>query len=240
MSRLGQLESVIRSGYGVVSSRRRPFVPHLTDRRRWVRRRSSAAWPELTEQAGSSQAIFDSVDYDALRGYRNMRRGISVASLLAAAFVLAIASPTAASSVSSFTAVPAASTLDVTGPLAWTDQTLAGFAYQVQYEDAVSATSDLIVSPTYAVVDGALPMGLSLDGSTGAITGTPSAAGPWAFTLSATRGNQSITADFSGRVIVSGSLASTGGGLWIVGGVMLALSGLGVLFLRLRAPVRLV
>lgn len=43
-------------------------------------------------------------------------------------------------------------------------------------------------TPTVAVTDGALPDGLSLNGSTGAITGTPTAQGLFPFTLTATNG----------------------------------------------------
>jgi hypothetical protein len=39
---------------------------------------------------------------------------------------------------------------------------------------------------TYAVTDGALPAGLTLDPSTGAITGTPSVSGAYSFTITAT------------------------------------------------------
>jgi len=42
---------------------------------------------------------------------------------------------------------------------------------------------------TYAVTGGALPAGLNLNPATGAITGTPSAAGAYSFTLTATDGN---------------------------------------------------
>ena len=67
---------------------------------------------------------------------------------------------------------------------------------------------------TYAVTGGALPAGLNLTAATGAITGTPSAAGPYSFTLTATDGNGFTGAQgFAGLVgagapIVSSSSAT--------------------------------
>ena len=67
---------------------------------------------------------------------------------------------------------------------------------------------------TYAVTSGALPAGLNLTAATGAITGTPSAAGAYSFTLTATDGNNFTGAQgFAGSVgagapIVSSSSAT--------------------------------
>ena len=62
---------------------------------------------------------------------------------------------------------------------------------------------------TFAVSAGSLPTGLSLNGSTGAITGTPTAAGAYNFTLRATDAN-SITATraYSGTIVSSLSITT--------------------------------
>ncbi len=52
------------------------------------------------------------------------------------------------------------------------------------YSQTISATGTASIS--FAVVSGALPTGLSLNGSTGAVTGTPTAAGAFGFTVRAT------------------------------------------------------
>jgi hypothetical protein len=53
---------------------------------------------------------------------------------------------------------------------------------------------------TYAVASGALPTGLSLNTSTGAITGTPSASGTFTFTISLSNQDYDATYYTSGRV----------------------------------------
>jgi large repetitive protein len=62
-----------------------------------------------------------------------------------------------------------------------------GTAYN-QTETATGGTAPY----TYAIVAGALPAGLSLNTSTGTITGTPSASGPFNFTIRATDANGNI------------------------------------------------
>jgi uncharacterized protein YhjY with autotransporter beta-barrel domain len=56
---------------------------------------------------------------------------------------------------------------------------------------------------TFSVTSGALPAGLNLDAATGAITGTPSAAGAYSFTLTATDVN-----GFTGAQAVSGNVGA--------------------------------
>lgn len=60
---------------------------------------------------------------------------------------------------------------------------------------------------TWAVTEGALPVGLSLNVTTGVISGTPTAPGAYSFTLTATNGAGSDTQAFSGTV----SAAPSGG-----------------------------
>jgi hypothetical protein len=84
-------------------------------------------------------------------------------------------------------------------PPAFTDADLATPSAGVAYEDAVAATG--VPTPTYSVTAGALPAGLSLDPSTGVVSGTPTTAGPYSFTISASNGaGPDATAAFSGTV----------------------------------------
>jgi len=83
-------------------------------------------------------------------------------------------------------------------PPVWVDQTLAAFLQGRAYSDAVAATQ----SPTYSVSVGSLPTGISLNTSTGAVTGTPSGSGAFSFTLRASNASGAITADFSGNIVL--------------------------------------
>lgn len=103
------------------------------------------------------------------------------------------------------------------GPLApvWvTSGTLAqatpGTAYSVQ----LSATDDSGVAPTYTLVSGSLPSGLSVS-SSGLISGTPSNSGTFTFTVRATDENGRFT-DSSTLTIVSVVPETTtpGGRVW--------------------------
>lgn len=67
----------------------------------------------------------------------------------------------------------------------WIDETLADPVAGVPYSDAVRAEYPG-ASVGFAVTGGALPDGLALDPATGAITGVPTTAGPYSFTLTAT------------------------------------------------------
>jgi len=64
--------------------------------------------------------------------------------------------------------------------------TLAGGTLGAAYSDGIAPASGGTAPYAYAVTAGALPGGLSLNGSTGAITGTPSALGTFNFSVTAT------------------------------------------------------
>ena len=76
--------------------------------------------------------------------------------------------------------------------LNWSDQLLASsLAVQNQsYTDGVAVDSGPDV--TYSVNSGSLPTGLSLNSSTGAITGTPTVAGEFNFVIRATNGSNEV------------------------------------------------
>jgi YVTN family beta-propeller protein len=97
---------------------------------------------------------------------------------------------------------------------------------------------------TFAVTAGSLPAGLTLDPSTGAISGTPTASGSSAFTVTATNADgsdpQSYTLAIDPAAIVTPTPTPTGGGAvvlaysgsnipWglVVGGILLLLAGVG-------------
>ncbi|MCC6435789.1 MAG: putative Ig domain-containing protein [Acidimicrobiales bacterium] len=83
---------------------------------------------------------------------------------------------------------------------AWTDQTIAAIEVGEAYSDGVAASGS--PAATYTVSAGTLPAGLSLDANTGAITGTPTTAGAYAFTIEANNGVGSpVTRAFSGTVV---------------------------------------
>jgi hypothetical protein len=81
-------------------------------------------------------------------------------------------------------------------PPSWTDNTLGGFQATIAYSDGVSATN----SPTYSVSSGSLPSGISLNTGNGAVTGTPTTAGSYSFTLRASNSDGVIDQSFSGSV----------------------------------------
>jgi len=89
-------------------------------------------------------------------------------------------------------------------PPTWSDETIFGFAFKnVAYSDGVSASN----SPTYSVFSGSLPPGISLNSSTGAITGTPTTLGTYNFVIRATNASGFVSASLSIQVILPFSIA---------------------------------
>jgi LPXTG-motif cell wall-anchored protein len=94
--------------------------------------------------------------------------------------------------------------LTIVAPPTFTDEAIGALVAGTAFSDGVEAGG----SPTlvYEVTAGALPVGLVLDPATGAITGTPTTPGPYAFTVTATN-------DWGTDVaVLSGVIGSTGVG----------------------------
>jgi LPXTG-motif cell wall-anchored protein len=83
-------------------------------------------------------------------------------------------------------------------PATWIDETLAPFSEGQPYTDAVEA--DGVPAPGYTVTSGALPDGVSLDFSTGSVTGTPTTSGSYSFTITAANAHGSVSKLFTGLV----------------------------------------
>ena len=97
-----------------------------------------------------------------------------------------------------------ATTLAGTSPPVWTDSSIGTNAQvSVSFSNGVAATG----ATSYSVASGALPTGLSLNTSTGAVTGTPSATGTYSGTLRATNSGGSITTSFN--VVIWSAVAWT-------------------------------
>ncbi len=86
----------------------------------------------------------------------------------------------------------------VTGSPDWTDPTLGLMRVGAMFADGVAASGQ--PAPTYSVTDGELPAGLSLDPDSGVVTGMPTAAGPYDFTVTATNESGSATLHLIGTV----------------------------------------
>lgn len=115
---------------------------------------------------------------------------------------------------------PACAPPPPTYPPGWSDNTLGAFTATVAYSDAVNATN-MQYSGAYSVSVGSLPTGISLNTSTGAVTGTPSSAGQsYSFTLRAANSYGAVTAAFSGTVAAAptaGKLKVWNGSAWVYG-----------------------
>ena len=76
--------------------------------------------------------------------------------------------------------------ITITCPLVTiTTTSLPGGIEDIPYSETVMTTAE-VVSVTFSVVSGSLPPGLSLDSSTGTISGTPTASGTFSFTVQVT------------------------------------------------------
>ena len=80
----------------------------------------------------------------------------------------------------------------------WIDVTLGQVVVGTSFADGVLASG--VLAPTYAVSIGALPIGLWLNATTGAISGLPSASGAFAFTVAASNVSGAVEHDFVGSV----------------------------------------
>jgi large repetitive protein len=87
-----------------------------------------------------------------------------------------------------------------TFPPVWSDSALANFIVNKVYSDGVTATNMSAYSGVYSVSAGSLPAGISFNTSTGAVTGTPTAAAAYSFTITATNTYGTISQVFSGNV----------------------------------------
>lgn len=85
-------------------------------------------------------------------------------------------------------------------PPTWSDQTLGLFTINTAYSDGVTATN-MNYGGVYSISSGGLPTGISLNTSTGAITGTPTTIQTYYFIVRATNNYGSIdTAAFTSDV----------------------------------------
>lgn len=82
----------------------------------------------------------------------------------------------------------------------WVDNLLADGEQNVAYSDGVSAEG--IPAVTYSVTSGSLPPGLTLNSSSGALTGTPSAGGNYSFTITASNGVGSVEQSYSKVILL--------------------------------------
>ena len=103
-----------------------------------------------------------------------------------------------------------------TYPPVWSDSVLGGFTQLSYYSDSVTATN-MNYSGVYSVSAGSLPTGVSLNTSTGAVTGTPTVNGQAiSFTITATNSYGSVSQAYSGTVSapVPGKVWVNNSGTW--------------------------
>ena len=85
-----------------------------------------------------------------------------------------------------------------TGPRSFTDGEIQELVIGSPVTDGVTANG--FPAPTYSITSGSLPAGLTLDPTTGAITGTPTVPGLYSFEVTATNSEGSISKTLAGRV----------------------------------------
>jgi large repetitive protein len=99
-------------------------------------------------------------------------------------------------------------------PPAWSDNALADGIVRAAYSDGVTATN-MNYSGAYSISAGSLPPGLSLDTSTGAVTGTPTTIGSYSFTIKATNTYGNVSQAFTMN-INGGAISVYNGTSWVV------------------------
>ncbi|KSV75928.1 hypothetical protein N185_15900 [Sinorhizobium sp. GW3] len=110
----------------------------------------------------------------------------TVAGLGTAIFTVTATAATSGSASASYSIAVGAAPVLLAPP---SGTALAAGTVGIAYSDRSISASGGVGSFTYAISSGALPGGLSLDAATGAITGRPSAAGDFDFTVMATDAN---------------------------------------------------
>lgn len=116
-------------------------------------------------------------------------------------------------------------------PLSVATPTLPPFVLDTPYT-ATIVTVGGFGSVTFAVTGGALPRGVELDPVTGALSGTPRTAGPWAFTVSATVVGGTASQQYRGAI--EPRLAATGTDVAPLAAAAAALLALGAVLMRRR------
>lgn len=101
-------------------------------------------------------------------------------------------------SIGNVTSEVAVVTVNVAVAPVFTDDAVANLVVGTPLADAVAASGT--PAPTYSVTAGSLPAGLTLDPATGAITGTPTATGPYSFTIEAANTAGTVSTVISGVV----------------------------------------
>ena len=95
-------------------------------------------------------------------------------------------------------------TLAISGPLTIITTTLPGGTVNVLYASTTLQVSGGAFPYTWAIVSGTLPAGLSLNTYAGVISGTPTAAGPFSFTVEVSDSSsptpQTVTQPYSGTI----------------------------------------
>jgi hypothetical protein len=108
-----------------------------------------------------------------------------------------------------------------TYPPSWSDNSLAAFQRNATYSDGVTATN-MGYSGSYYISSGTLPNGISLNSSSGAVSGTPTTEGSYSFTIAASNSYGTVTQSFTGTVTAAptaGKIRVFNGASWVYGPV---------------------